>query len=161
RPRRENWSSWRGRSSTSRSWGSRSSGRRGGGAGGLVGWGCRMRTASAGTAGGGGSGAGRPGPPGAALGGGARRWSGGGESRNRETGAVHACGHNAQIGMLIGAGLALKAVAPSLAGRVVLMAVPAEEYVELEERLGMRDAGALEFLGGKAEMLRLGAFDDV
>jgi amidohydrolase len=83
------------------------------------------------------------------------------EARNRETGAVHACGHNAQIGMLMGAGLALKAVAPALAGRVVLMAVPAEEYVELEERLAMRDAGALEFLGGKAEMVRLGAFDDV
>ncbi|MBV9356226.1 MAG: M20/M25/M40 family metallo-hydrolase, partial [Chloroflexi bacterium] len=83
------------------------------------------------------------------------------EARNRETGAVHACGHNAQIGMLMGAGLALKAVAPALAGRVVLMAVPAEEYVELEERLAMRDAGTLEFLGGKAELVRLGAFDDV
>jgi amidohydrolase len=81
--------------------------------------------------------------------------------RNTDTGAVHACGHNAQIAMMVGAGLALKEVAPALAGRVVLMAVPAEEYVELEERLAMRDAGKLEFLGGKAEMVKVGAFDDV
>ena len=58
-------------------------------------------------------------------------------------------------------GLALREVAPELAGRVALIAVPAEEYVELEERLAFRDQGQLEFLGGKAEMVRLGAFDDV
>ena len=81
--------------------------------------------------------------------------------RDPSTGAVHACGHNAQLAMMLGAGLALREVAPELAGRIVLMAVPAEEYVELEERLAMKDAGKLEFLGGKAEMVRLGAFDDV
>ena len=81
--------------------------------------------------------------------------------RDGQTGGVHACGHNAQLAMMLGAGLALRDVASDLAGRVVLMAVPAEEYVELEERLAMRDAGKLEFLGGKAEMVRLGAFDDV
>jgi amidohydrolase len=77
------------------------------------------------------------------------------------TGAVHACGHNAQIAMMLGAALALKQVAPELSGKVALMAVPAEEYVELEERLKFREQGQLEFLGGKAEMVRLGAFDDV
>ncbi|HEY1298715.1 MAG TPA: amidohydrolase [Chloroflexota bacterium] len=81
--------------------------------------------------------------------------------RDRRTGAVHACGHNAQIAMMLGAGLALKEVAPGLAGSIALMAVPAEEYVELEERLKFREQGQLEFLGGKAEMVRLGAFDDV
>ncbi|HEV7666733.1 MAG TPA: amidohydrolase [Chloroflexota bacterium] len=81
--------------------------------------------------------------------------------RDQRTGAVHACGHNAQIAMMLGAGLALREVAPHLAGRVALMAVPAEEYVELEERLAFREQGQLEFLGGKAEMVRLGAFDDV
>ncbi|MBV9174591.1 MAG: amidohydrolase [Chloroflexi bacterium] len=81
--------------------------------------------------------------------------------RNRTTGAVHACGHNAQLAIMLGAGLALRELAPQLAGRIALMAVPAEEYVELEERLGMRAMGKLEFLGGKAEMVRLGAFDDV
>jgi amidohydrolase len=81
--------------------------------------------------------------------------------RDPATGAVHACGHNAQIAMMLGAGLALREVAPELAGRIALVAVPAEEYVELEERLALRDQGKLEFLGGKAEMVRLGAFDDV
>jgi amidohydrolase len=81
--------------------------------------------------------------------------------RDHQTGAVHACGHNAQLAMMLGAGLALREIASELAGRVVLMAVPAEEYVELEERLSMRATGKLEFLGGKAEMVRLGAFDDV
>jgi amidohydrolase len=81
--------------------------------------------------------------------------------RDQHTGAVHACGHNAQVAMMLGAGLALREVAPELAGRIALMAVPAEEYVELEERIAFRDKGQLEFLGGKAEMVRLGAFDDV
>jgi amidohydrolase len=81
--------------------------------------------------------------------------------RDVRTGAVHACGHNAQVAMMLGAGLALKEVAPHLTGRIALMAVPAEEYVELEERLKFREQGQLEFLGGKAEMVRLGAFDDV
>src|SRR5262249_11560101 len=51
--------------------------------------------------------------------------------RDTRTGAVHACGHNAQVAMMLGAGLALKEVAPHLSGRIALMAVPAEEYVEL------------------------------
>lgn len=81
--------------------------------------------------------------------------------RDEATGAVHACGHNAQIAMMLGAGLALREVAPELAGRIALVAVPAEEYVELEERVALRTAGKLEFLGGKAELTKLGAFDDV
>jgi len=52
-------------------------------------------------------------------------------------------------------------ILPRLAGRVALMAVPAEEYVELERRLELRRAGRIEFLSGKAELLRLGGFDDV
>src|SRR5919202_6594028 len=81
--------------------------------------------------------------------------------RDPHTGAVHACGHNTQIATMLGVGLGLREVVAELAGRVALMAVPAEEYVELEERLALREAGRLEFLGGKAEMVRLGAFDDV
>jgi amidohydrolase len=48
-----------------------------------------------------------------------------------------------------------------LAGRVVLFAVPAEEGGDLEWRVAQRAAGALELLGGKQELLRLGHFDDV
>src|SRR3954451_2815050 len=79
------------------------------------------------------------------------------------TGAVHACGHNAQIGSMLGAGLGLleSGVLSELAGRVVLFAVPAEEYVEIEYRLDLKKQGKIEFLGGKAELIKLGEFDDV
>ena len=79
------------------------------------------------------------------------------------TGAVHACGHNAQIGSMLGAGLGLleSGVLDELAGRVVLFAVPAEEYVEIEYRLDLMKQGKIEFLGGKAELVKLGEFDDV
>jgi amidohydrolase len=48
-----------------------------------------------------------------------------------------------------------------LAGDVVLFAVPAEEYVDLAWRSEQARAGRIEFLGGKPELIRLGAFDDV
>ena len=80
-----------------------------------------------------------------------------------DTGAAHACGHHAQIGMLIGATIGLMApeVLPALSGRVVLLAVPAEEYIEIEYRDTLRRQGKIEFLGGKPEFIRLGQLDDV
>ena len=79
------------------------------------------------------------------------------------TGAAHACGHHAQIGMLLGATIGLMApeVLPALSGRVVLIAVPAEEYIEIEYRDNLREQGKIEFLGGKPEFIRLGELDDV
>jgi amidohydrolase len=79
------------------------------------------------------------------------------------TGAVHACGHNAQIGSMLSAGLGLleSGALSELAGRVVLFAVPAEEYVEIEYRIDLMRQGKIEFLGGKAELVKLGHFDDV
>jgi amidohydrolase len=79
------------------------------------------------------------------------------------TGAAHACGHNAQIAGLLGAAMGLldANALDHLAGRVVLFAVPAEEGGDLEWRVGQRAAGALELLGGKQELLRLGHLDDV
>ena len=80
-----------------------------------------------------------------------------------ETNAAHACGHHVQIGAMLGVAMGLQApgVMDSLAGRVALIAVPAEEYIEVEYRNGLRSEGKLEFLGGKAELIRLGALDDV
>ena len=82
---------------------------------------------------------------------------------NRVTGAAHACGHHAQISMMLGAtaGLMQPEVLRKLAGSVVPFAVPAEELVEVEHRLELRQEGKLEFLGGKQELIRLGEFDDV
>ncbi len=79
------------------------------------------------------------------------------------TGVVHACGHNAQLTHLIGVASALVEADAmrELAGDVVFFAVPAEEYVDLEWRIEQAQAGKIEFLGGKPELLRLGAFDDV
>lgn len=79
------------------------------------------------------------------------------------TGAAHACGHHAQVAAMLGCGIGLKeaGIMEHLAGDVVLFAVPAEEYVEITYRNRMREEGKLGYLGGKAELIRLGAFDDV
>ena len=80
-----------------------------------------------------------------------------------DTDAAHACGHHCQIGMMLGVAVGLKAagVMESLAGRVALIAVPAEEYIEIEYRDELRRQGRIEFLGGKPEFIRLDALDDV
>src|SRR5262245_35139003 len=80
-----------------------------------------------------------------------------------ETGAAHACGHNAQIAGMMGAAMGLLGARAldHLAGRIVFFAVPAEEYGDIEWRVQQARAGKLEFLGGKPELLRLGHFDDV
>lgn len=80
-----------------------------------------------------------------------------------KTGAAHACGHNAQVANLVALayGLVESGVMAHLDGNVSLMAVPAEEYVEVEYRLGLKREGKIEFLGGKPEMIRQGAFDNV
>ena len=82
---------------------------------------------------------------------------------NSATGAAHACGHHCQIGMMLGAtmGLMHADVLPNLSGRIIPIAMPAEEYIEIEYRDGLRRAGQIEFLGGKPEFIRLGEFDDV
>ena len=79
------------------------------------------------------------------------------------TGAAHACGHHCQIAMLMGAAMALSQsdVLSQLSGRLIFMAVPAEEYIEIEYRDSLRREGKLEFLGGKPELVKLGEFDDV
>lgn len=77
------------------------------------------------------------------------------------TGAAHACGHNAQLAALLGAGVGLQAVARQLQGRVCLLAAPAEEYVELEYRSALCQNGTIEYLGGKQQLIAEGAFDDV
>ena len=80
-----------------------------------------------------------------------------------ETGAAHACGHHCQVGSMYGAltGLIRSGVLEHLWGRVVAMVVPAEEFIDVQERLELRNSGAIEFLGGKQEFMKLGLLDDV
>ncbi len=82
---------------------------------------------------------------------------------NKETGAVHVCGHNIQIGVMLGAaiGLVLGNVFDELSGSVKFMAVPAEEYVELEYRSKLKEDGQIKYLGGKQELICRGHLDNV
>ncbi|MEE8443503.1 MAG: amidohydrolase, partial [Dehalococcoidia bacterium] len=79
------------------------------------------------------------------------------------TGAAHACGHHCQVGSMLGAmtGLLVPEVINNLSGRIVPLAVPAEEFIEVERRMKLRDEGKIEFMGGKQEFIKLGVFDDV
>lgn len=80
-----------------------------------------------------------------------------------ETGAAHACGHNCQIGMMLGAAVGLQALEGqgALAGNVALMALPAEEFIDVAYRWQLHQEGKLGLMAGKQEFIRLGTFDDV
>ncbi len=78
-----------------------------------------------------------------------------------KTGAAHACGHNAQIANMLGAAIGLSSVRDELFGDVCFFATPAEEFVEMGYREALREKGAIKYFGGKQELIRIGAFDDV
>src|ERR687887_1038935 len=65
--------------------------------------------------------------------------------------------------MMLGAAVGLRAagVLEQLAGRVALIAVPAEEFIDVEYRWQLHQEGKLGLMAGKQEFIRLGAFDDV
>lgn len=78
------------------------------------------------------------------------------------TGAAHCCGHFAQIAAMLGAAIGLCAVKEEIDfGNVTFLAVPAEECVEIEWRKEQIRAGKIHYLGGKQELLHLGAYDDI
>lgn len=80
-----------------------------------------------------------------------------------KTGAAHACGHNAQVAAMLGVAMGLvdAGVMEHLAGRVAFIAVPAEEFVELEYRQRLREEGKIRFFGGKQELIACGELDDI
>lgn len=80
-----------------------------------------------------------------------------------QTGAVHACGHCAQAASLIGiAGLFRDgSLLRGLSGKVRIMAVPAEELLEIGYREELRKKGIIRYLGGKVEFLHRGMMDGV
>ncbi len=82
---------------------------------------------------------------------------------NNETGAAHACGHHAQMASLYGAacGIMKSKVMDGLDGAVTFFAVPAEEYIDLDYRRSLRDAGKIRFFGGKQQLIYEGEFDDI
>lgn len=80
-----------------------------------------------------------------------------------EIGATHTCGHNLQIAGMIGAavGLIKSGVINQLDGQVKFIATPAEEFIELEYREGLKKDGKITYFGGKQELIRKGYLDDV
>lgn len=79
---------------------------------------------------------------------------------DKNTGAAHACGHHAQLAALAGAAAALseKEVQEALGGCVTFLAVPAEEYIDIEKRKRMKELGIGFPASGKSELVRMGIF---
>ena len=77
-------------------------------------------------------------------------------------GNAHACGHAAQAAALLGIAAALKekGALDGLSGKIRLMAVPAEELIEIDYRDGLRKEGKIHSFGGKVEFLYRGYMDD-
>ena len=80
-----------------------------------------------------------------------------------ETGAVHACGHCCQVAALLGLAAALKepGAMDEICGKILLVAVPAEEFVEIEYRYEERKKGNIKYFGGKPEFMWRGLLDGV
>ena len=80
-----------------------------------------------------------------------------------ETGAVHACGHNCQSAALLGiaAGLKEEGALDGLCGKIRLIAVPAEELIELGYRKELKEKGIIRYFGGKQEFMYRGVLDGV
>ena len=85
------------------------------------------------------------------------------DSADPVTHAAHACGHNVQVANLlaVAAALSLPEIQEQLAGSVVFMAVPAEEFLDVGYRLGLVARGEISYCGGKTEMLARGEFSDI
>jgi amidohydrolase len=80
-----------------------------------------------------------------------------------EIGATHTCGHNVQIAGMLGVatGLIKSGVFKELDGKIDFIATPAEEFIELAYRSQLRANGHIKYFGGKQELIRIGALDDV
>jgi len=83
--------------------------------------------------------------------------------RDPQTNAVHTCGHCAQAAALLGLAAALKeeGATDGMCGKIRLVAVPAEELIEVGYREELRAKGTIRYLGGKPEFLYRGLMDGV
>lgn len=80
-----------------------------------------------------------------------------------DSGIAHACGHFLQVAHLLALARALPELEldGSLYGRVVFLAVPAEEYADLTWRQEQTEQGHLKALSGKRQLLLDGWFEDI
>lgn len=82
---------------------------------------------------------------------------------NAPSGIMHSCGHHAQMAVMLAVfrALCFSGLAGTEHVRFVFIAAPAEEYVEIDKRLKLKEEGQIVYLSGKQEMIRLGIFDDI
>ena len=82
---------------------------------------------------------------------------------DKATGAVHTCGHNCQAAALLGLAAMLKepGALDGMCGKILLVAVPAEELLEIEYREELRKKGVIKYFGGKPEFMYRGLLDGV
>ena len=82
---------------------------------------------------------------------------------DKETGAVHSCGHHAQCAAIMGLASALKEkdALEGLCGKIKLCLVPAEEGIEIAYRKELVKKGIIQFTSGKPEFIARRFFDDV
>ncbi|MDR2071174.1 MAG: amidohydrolase [Treponema sp.] len=75
----------------------------------------------------------------------------------------HSCGHSIQSAVMLGVLAALKetGIVDELGGKVSFIAAPAEEYIDLDYRLGLIREGKIRYPSGKQNMIYCGLFDSV
>ncbi len=90
-------------------------------------------------------------------------YSGAYESADKETGAAHICGHNAQCASVLGVAAALSEHGADfdLSGKVKFCIVPAEEGVDVTWRGELIEKGVISFTSGKTEYIARGLLSDV
>ncbi len=78
-------------------------------------------------------------------------------------GMTHCCGHHGQSAALLGIAAALKepGALDGLCGKIRLIAVPAEEMIQLAFREELRQKGVISYMGGKVEFMARGYLDGV
>ena len=81
---------------------------------------------------------------------------------SKETGAMHACGHNIQVTVMYGVAHALvkSGIMDDLDGRIDFIGVPAEEYIETVYREELKKKGEIKYYSGKPELIYRGSLDD-
>ncbi len=82
---------------------------------------------------------------------------------DKQTGAVHNCGHHLQCASILGVAGAIKeeSVSNELCGKVKFCIVPAEEGIEIGYRSGLVEQGIISFTSGKPEFISRGMLEDV
>ncbi len=81
----------------------------------------------------------------------------------KDTGYVHACGHNCQCAAMLGVAAAFRQphALDGLSGSIRLILVPAEELIELNFRRSLKEQGIIRYFGGKQEFMYRGILDGV